>query len=102
MNTAGDWADTLAEKILGSHCACYAEAWPAHTCANEVAEVANLIRAFFAASRLVVAPEEPTQAMHDAARDWSYKVYGKPIGIDASLGCYRAMIAAIAAAKTPG
>lgn len=41
----GDWADTLAHEILGAHCACYAEAWPAHTCADEAAEVAAKIRA---------------------------------------------------------
>jgi hypothetical protein len=39
-----------------------------------------------------VAPEEPTEAMHDAARDWSIKKYGAAIGIDASQGCYRAML----------
>ena len=34
----------------------------------------------------------PTDAMHSAARDWSDKRYGKPIGQDASTGCWRAMI----------
>lgn len=32
--------------------------------------------------------------MRDAARDWSLKKYGQGIGIDASDGCYRAMVAA--------
>lgn len=43
-DTAGDWADTVAHEILGAHCGCYAEAWPAHTCANEAAAVAEKIR----------------------------------------------------------
>lgn len=42
----------------------------------------------------VMVPKEPTEAMHDAARDWSAKKFGKPIGMDASLGCYRAMLSA--------
>ena len=42
---AGDRIDTLASEILGAHCACYAEAWPAHTCANECDAVAKKIRA---------------------------------------------------------
>lgn len=41
---AGDWADTLAHKILGAHCACYAEAWPDDICANECDAVAAVIR----------------------------------------------------------
>lgn len=45
VNIAGDRADTLAHEILGAHCACYAEAWPAHTCANECDAVAAQIRA---------------------------------------------------------
>lgn len=44
-NTEGDWIDTLANEILGEHCACYAEAWPGHTCANEADVVAQKIRA---------------------------------------------------------
>lgn len=35
-----------------------------------------------------------TEAMLDAARDWSYKEYGKPIGNDAAMGCFCAMWAA--------
>lgn len=34
---------------------------------------------------------EPTQAMLEAARDWSYRVYGKPIGNDAAIGCWQTM-----------
>jgi hypothetical protein len=40
---------------------------------------------------------EPTQQMLDAARDWSAKKYGKPIGRDAAIGCWQAMHAAITA-----
>lgn len=34
---------------------------------------------------------EPTEAMLIAARDWSQKKYGKPIGDDAAIGCWQAM-----------
>lgn len=93
MNIVGDWADTLAEKILGAHCACYAEAWPAHTCANEAAEVAKLIREFFAAARLVVAPEEPTQEMIAAGTEarWRSAVRSP----DCVEWIYKAMLAAV-------
>ena len=37
---------------------------------------------------------EPTDAMLRAALDWSYKIYGKPIGDDAARGCWKAMIEA--------
>lgn len=37
---------------------------------------------------------EPTKEMLEAARDWSYKKYGKAIGNDDATGCYKAMIAA--------
>lgn len=40
---------------------------------------------------------EPTREMLIAARDWSYKKYGKPIGDDAAIGCWKAMYAAYAA-----
>lgn len=43
-------------------------------------------------------PAEPTDAMHDAARDWSIRRYGKAIGSDASRGCYSVMLTA---APTP-
>ena len=39
-------------------------------------------------------PREPTEAMLDAARDWSAKKYGQPIGNDAARGCWAAMLAA--------
>lgn len=38
-------------------------------------------------------PKEPTQEMHNAARDWSVAKYGIGVGIDGSDGCYRAMLA---------
>lgn len=34
---------------------------------------------------------EPTEAMLNAARDWSAAKYGKPIGNDAAIGCWQAM-----------
>ena len=39
-------------------------------------------------------PVEPTDEMHVAARDWSTGKYGKAIGLDASEGCYKAMLEA--------
>lgn len=46
-------------------------------------------------------PKEPTDEMHNAARDWAVKKYGLGIGRDGSDGCYRAMLAA-APAKQAG
>ena len=43
---------------------------------------------------MAVVPVEPTETMHNAARDWSLYKYGKPIGKEASDQCYRIMIAA--------
>jgi hypothetical protein len=40
----------------------------------------------------IEALREPTEEMHHAARDWSYGKYGKPIGFDASEGCWKSMI----------
>jgi hypothetical protein len=39
-------------------------------------------------------PEEPTEAMLNAARDWSVEKYGRGIGNDAAIGCWKAMRAA--------
>jgi len=39
---------------------------------------------------------EPTEAMLNAARDWSKAKYGIPIGNDAAIGCWKAMYAALA------
>lgn len=41
-----------------------------------------------------VAPHQPTEAMLNAARDWSVKRYGQGIGSDAATGCWQAMLAA--------
>ena len=41
------------------------------------------------------AMREPTEAMLDAARDWSREKYGKPIGNDGAIGCWQAMLAAL-------
>lgn len=46
-------------------------------------------------------PTEPTEAMHDAARDWSIQRYGKAIGSDASRGCYSVMLSAATAPPQP-
>ena len=48
-----------------------------------------------AAQRRAATPSEPTEAMLNAARDWSVKKYGQGIGNDAACGCWGAMYAAI-------
>jgi hypothetical protein len=45
---------------------------------------------------------EPTKAMLNAARDWSYGKYGKPIGNDAATGCWQAMLDAALSGKGVG
>lgn len=45
-------------------------------------------------------PVEPTEAMLNAARDWSVKKYGIGVGNDAAIGCYAAMLAATQGDKT--
>lgn len=45
------------------------------------------------------APMQPTEAMLNAARDWSIKKYGQAIGSDAAIGCWQAMLAASPQAK---
>ncbi len=42
--------------------------------------------------RVAVVPREPTEAMLIAAREWSRKKYGKPIGDDDARGCWAAML----------
>ena len=42
-----------------------------------------------------IVPVEPTDEMLNAARDWSAAKYGKPIGNDAAIGCFQAMLAAV-------
>lgn len=69
-------------------------------CADKIAVLIEATPPAPAPDGWVMVPREPTEAMHDAARDWSAKKYGKPIGLDASDGCYRAMIAAAPAAPT--
>lgn len=57
-----------------------------------------IIKALEAALALAPPAEtwrDPTGAMLDAARDWSYRTYGKPIGNDAAVGCWQAMLSAL-------
>ena len=44
--------------------------------------------------RYKIVPVEPIEEQHNAARDWSAATYGKPIGRDASRGCYVVMLKA--------
>lgn len=52
------------------------------------------LRAYLDAMDAVIVLKTATDGMHNAARDWSDTKYGKPIGIEASKGCWDAMIAA--------
>lgn len=38
---------------------------------------------------------EPTSEQLNAAREWSLEKYGKPIGNEAAIGCWKAMIEVI-------
>jgi hypothetical protein len=40
----------------------------------------------------IEAMHRPTEAMLDAARDWSIKKYGRAVGNDGTSGCWGAMI----------
>ena len=53
---------------------------------------------FELADAVLIAMREPDDHMLNAARDWSYKKYGQPIGNDAAIGCWAALIDA---AKEP-
>ena len=46
--------------------------------------------------------QQPTEAMLNAARDWSREKYGKPIGNDAAIGCWQAMFAAASLSEKLG
>jgi len=54
-------------------------------------------------TKLYAAPQpvEPTKEMLDAARDWSYKKYGKAMGDDAAIGCWKAMQVVAAQPSVP-
>ena len=54
----------------------------------------DALLALLAERGFAVAPVVATEKMHDKARDWSDDKYGRPIGLDASKGCYTAMLAA--------
>jgi hypothetical protein len=57
-----------------------------HQGAHRVSDTRALARA------VLIELRKPTEAMLIAARDWSYAKYGKPIGNDAAIGCWQAMI----------
>jgi len=59
---------------------------------RQMNRVQNLVPLYAIPAGYVLVPVEPTEAMLNAARDWSYEKYGKPIGNEAAIGCYKAMI----------
>lgn len=61
----------------------------------------RLMAAVCAELMAVHAPAVPSAAMLTAARDWSARRYGKPIGNDAATGCWQAMYAAIPVPGSP-
>lgn len=58
-------------------------------------------RATCCARAAIQAMREPTEAMLNAARDWSERKYGKPVGNDAAIGCLQAMIDAALSGGKP-
>ncbi len=44
---------------------------------------------------------EPSEAMLNAARDWSVGRYGRGVGNDDAIGCWHAMVDAILAPEQP-
>lgn len=61
--------------------------------------VEGYVDLFAAADAVLAKMERPTVAMLVAARDWSLARLGKPVGNDAAIGCWQAMIAAAREAK---
>ena len=47
------------------------------------------------AAEVIATMREPTEAQLIAARDWSLRRYGRPIGNDAAKGCWQAMLDAL-------
>lgn len=92
--------EQLVEKISRACCEANGQEADAFLASGTEAEwtfyVVDAIAALSAieAAGLRIVPAEATNGMRDAARDWSLKKYGQGIGIDASDGCYRAMVAA--------
>lgn len=69
----------------------YVEQW------NDIEEIQPLYTAPQPAAvpaGYALVPVEPTEAMLNAARDWSLKKYGQAVGNDGARGCYAAMLAA--------
>ena len=56
-----------------------------------IVELADALRCFHHAQ---TPPLQPTEAMLNAARDWSIKKYGRGIGNEAAIGCWRTMFCA--------
>lgn len=65
---------------------------------NDLLAARGEVRAIRAEAAL--AEREPTDAMLNAARDWSQKKYGMGIGNDAATGCWKAMFDARARTAT--
>lgn len=63
--------------------------------------LADDIIAALSVAGMVVVPREPTEAMNNAARDWSLYKYGKAIGREASEQCYRVMLGALSTPTLP-
>lgn len=93
-----DLRETLARALRKFHnSSCYPSASD-----GEIRIGCDHVFAAIESAGFKIVPAEPTQTMHEAARDWSAKKYGKPIGSDASDGCYRAMLSASPTMKGQG
>lgn len=66
-------------------------------CADNLDAAIEAVAPMLASARL---PEVPNEMMLIAAREWSAKKYGKPIGNEDATGCWQAMFAAASKPET--
>jgi hypothetical protein len=82
----------LAAQVLGNPLL-FEDLKQDFTVHTEAGDWIKFARALLSASK-PAALHQPTEAMLNAARDWSLKKYGLGIGSDAAIGCWQAMLAA--------
>jgi hypothetical protein len=58
-------------------------------------QIQKAVEAYLAARDCVLMPRELDEGMLAVSRDWSQRKYGKPIGNDAAIGHWAALIAEI-------
>lgn len=88
---ATGWNDCRQYSITNDGVPPVAQGWHSAAQGWNACRAAMLAQPVSQGYKLV--PVEPTEDMQIAAREWSRRKYGRPIGSDASIGCYRAMLA---------